>query len=295
MAGVYDGPFVDAHHHLWRYAPHDYPWLAAPALAAIARDVLPADHKAELARHRVAGSVWIEAVARDPVAEARQAQAWADADPACCNAIVAHCPLDAPDAADGLDTLIAAVPNLRGVRDIVAPPHARRADLLQDPGFARGLAALAARGLSFDLLLQPRQLAAAAAMAARLPDLRVIVEHAASPADRRAEGMALWRDGLARMAALPNVVIKISALHCFDPAWSRASVAADVATVIAAFGVSRCCFATDYPAHDVTIGSAQALDDLKAAVSGCSADEQRALFCDNACRFYRFDLPAPAA
>lgn len=107
MAGLYAGPIVDAHHHLWRYTPADHPRLAEED-PALTRDVGPRDYRA---------------------------------------ALVAHCPLDAPDVEARLDRLQAAVPNLRGIRDIVShrpggASFARRSDLLADPAFARGLAAL---------------------------------------------------------------------------------------------------------------------------------------------------------
>src|SRR6056297_2685399 len=160
---LYPGPIIDAHHHLWQYDPERFPWLAEPGREAFARNALPAHHRAAVAPHPVAATVWIEALAADPQAEAAAAQAWADADPAICTAIVAHCPLDAPDVEARLDRLAEAVPNLRGIRDIVAwrpgrPSFARRGGLLEDGGFERGLRALARRGLVFDLMALPHQL-----------------------------------------------------------------------------------------------------------------------------------------
>ena len=299
MTQPYNGPIVDGHHHLWRYSAVAYPWLAAPENADLARDVGPADYRAALAGHDVVATVWIEALAADPLAEARQAQAWAEAAPGICAAIVAHTPLDAPDITARLDRLVADVPNLRGIRDIVSwrgpgRSHARRGDLLTDPTFARGLAALADRGLVFDLMLLPHQLDDAARLLATLPELQVVVEHAASPEDKSATGLAQWRDGLARLAGLPNVAIKISALHCLDPDWTLAGLQATIDEIVAAFDVERTCFATDFPVHDRSRPAADALSDFKAATADRDPAAQRALFHDTACRLYRIEAPAPA-
>lgn len=292
MPHLYDGPVIDAHHHLWRYSAAAFPWLAEQGKEALARDFGPADHHAALNGCNVAGTVWIEALAADPLAEAVQAQAWADADPAICNAIIAHCPLDAPDVGDRLDRLKQAAPNLRGVRDIVTwrPAGwspARKTDLLSDPAFGRGLQALADRDLSFDLMLLPHQIAAAATLLQHHPDLRVIVEHAGSPEDRSSAGRDQWRRGLKQLAALPRSAIKISALHCMDDAWTPDSIRSMVEQVIEAFGVGRTCFGTDFPVHDLTRPAAAALDDIRAALASLSASEQRSLFCDTACSLYR--------
>lgn len=292
MPHLYDGPVIDAHHHLWSFTASDYPWLAEPGREALARDFRPADHRAALAGHEVVGTVWIEALAADPFAEAVQAQRWADSDPRICNAIIAHCPLDAPDVGDRLDRLIAVVPNLRGIRDIVTwrgpgRSPARRGGLLDDPAFSRGMQALAERNLSFDLMLLPHQMDAAATLLARHAGLQVIIEHAGSPEDQSDAGLSLWRGGMERLAALPRSAIKVSALHCLDASWSAESIKARIMQVLEAFGVDRTCFATDFPVHDLSRPAAAALDDFRAAVSLLSADEQRALFHDTAQTLYR--------
>ena len=188
---LYEGPIVDAHHHLWRFGPANVP-LAGRGRGGemLARDALPARYRAALAPHRPVATVWIEALATDPEAEAASAQAWVDADPTICTAIVAGGPLDAPDVE--LDSTVwrRRRPTLRGIRDIVSwrpgrPSFAPRGDLLADPAFERGLRALARRDLVFDLMALPHQLAEAARLLARVPGLSVAVEHAGSPEDGR--------------------------------------------------------------------------------------------------------------
>ncbi|NBB84397.1 MAG: amidohydrolase family protein, partial [Alphaproteobacteria bacterium] len=265
---------------------------AAPGREVLARDALPADHAQALAPHRAVATVFIEALAVDPVAEAVEAQGWAAADPSVCTGIVAHCPLDAPDVADRLDRLAAGTPNLRGIRDIVswrpgAPSFARRGDLLADPAFERGLRVLAARGLVFDLMLLPHQMADAVRLAARLPDLTVVVEHAGSPEDRSDAGLAAWRAGMAALARLPNVAVKLSALQAVHPPGDAAGIAATIDRLVDLFGCGRLAVGTDFPVHDRHCPATEAIDVFRRHVAGFSADEQRAVFHDTACRLYR--------
>ena len=50
-----------------------------------------------------------------------------------------------------------------------------------------------------------------------VPDLRVAVEHVASPHDPSPGGMKIWETGLASLADLPGVNVKVSALQWLDP------------------------------------------------------------------------------
>lgn len=286
----YDGPIVDAHHHLWSYDAAMLPWLdGEPALA---RDVSSADYFAAAAPLNVVASVWIEAVAADPLAEARAAARLNAAEPRLAAAIIAHAPLNAPDLADRLDRLAEAAPTLRGIRDIVAvrpgfASFARHGDLLERPAFAAGLRELARRGLVFDLMLEPWQMSAALRLASALPDLSIIIEHAGSPDFSTEEGAALWSGAMQAAARLPNVSVKISALHCRMPGWSDAALAAPIRALVDWFGAGRLAFASDFPVHDRAVPFARAYETFAAAVADLSLGEQRALFEGTARTLYR--------
>lgn len=288
----YRGPVVDAHHHLWRDAAATIPWLREPANAALARDVGPDDHRAAAEGLGIVATVWIEAVANDPLAEARAAAAMNAADPRVNTAIVAHAPLDAPDIGERLDQLVAEVPQLRGIRDIVAerpgePSFARASGLMLRPAFADGLRALAARNLVFDLMLEPWQTPMALALARRVPELAIVIEHAGSPDFADDEGTTLWYRAMRQAAMLPNIAVKISALHCRMPGWTDARLAVPIHALVEWFGAGRLAFASDFPVHDRTVPFARAYETFAQAVADLSASEQAALFHDTARLIYR--------
>lgn len=297
---LYQGPIVDAHHHLWRFDPRLLPWLTGPGRERLARHVLPADYRAALAPHGPVATVWIEALSTEPEVEAATAQAWADGDSTICTAIVARCPLDTPDIEARLDRLAEAAPNLRGIRDIVSwrpgrPSFARRGDLLTDPAFERGLRALARRDLVFDLMALPHQLAEAARLLARVPDLAVAVEHAGSPEDQTAEGFAAWRSGMADLAGLDRTVVKLSALQAVHSPGDADGIARTIDVLVDLFGFRRMAIGTDFPVHDRHCPAADAIDVFRQHAAAASPSEQRALFHDTACRTYRIDGAAQAA
>src|SRR5258708_26232885 len=90
---------------------------------------------------------------------------------------------------------------------------AGRADLCADPTIRRNVARLADYGWSFDLQVFAPQMPGAARLAAACPDVTFVLQHAGMLED--ASGLNLWRQGMARLAAQPNVVTKLSGLGTF--------------------------------------------------------------------------------
>lgn len=284
---------LDAHHHLWTLSPGSHPWLDDPARAALRLPAGPEDYRAAFPDERITGTVWIEALAADPEAELRQTEAMRLANSGrIATALVAHAPLDAPDIGARLDRLMRISPALRGIRDIVSAAPGRRTvarapDLLTRPAFARGLAALAERGLSFDLMLLPHQMQEAARLIARYPGLRVAVEHAGSPEDQSPHGLARWEAGLAELAAHPGTILKVSALQCLRPDWSDAILGPLVATMARHFTPARMAWGSDHPVHDLACPGSEALACLRRLTAQWPEADRAALFWRCAAGFYR--------
>jgi predicted TIM-barrel fold metal-dependent hydrolase len=280
----YAGLVIDAHHHLWSVRPGSHPWLEGRALH---RDFGTGDYDRTFAGQAIAATVWIEALAADPMAELAEAEAVRQATGGRIGAaLIAHVPLDADDVGARLDACAAVSAAFRGVRDILAPHFARAPDLIDRPGFLRGLHALAARGLVFDAMLTPAQMRPAAVLFAQVPGLRVAVEHAGSPHDRGPAGLATWQAGLDALAAVPGAVVKLSALHCLVPGGGDADIAAIVDPIAARFGAARMCIGTDWPVHDETCPGPEALDTLRRLTASWSAADQQTVFAGTARRIY---------
>ena len=62
---------IDAHHHLWKYTPEDYPWITphTPEMQPLRQDFLPADLMQVMDSAGVSGSVVVQA--RQTLAETR--------------------------------------------------------------------------------------------------------------------------------------------------------------------------------------------------------------------------------
>jgi len=299
-ASLRELPKVDAHHHLWDLEKNPYPWLTGarePRMygdyAAMCRSYLIEDYLRDSAPHTVVKSVHVQANwdDRDPVGETRWVQGVADAH-GFPHGIVAHADLARP----GVEAVLAAHrerANVRGIRHIVGhtdDPRLERSDrpdLLADPAWERGYALLAKYDLSFDLQAFPVQLAAAAEIAARHDDVPLVVCHTGFPWDRSDEGVALWRRGMARLAALPHACAKLSGPGMVMIDWTPERFAPFVHETVDLFGPERCMFASNVPPDALYKTYDEIYEGFYAWAARYDEDEQRQMFHDTAARAYR--------
>lgn len=296
-------PFVDAHIHLWDLAHIRYSWLTGPftndgpngSAEAIAIDYGVEAYRADLARWNVVGAVHIDAGA-DAV-HALDESRWLEdvaAKHGLPTGLVAFAALDDPQVEDLLAAQ-AAHPRVRGIRHIVNwhPDPSRTygpRDLTQDAQWQAGYGKLAKHGLSFDLQCYPGQMPGLVPLIERHPDVPVIINHLGMPVLTDADGVAEWRDGLARLAALSHVSIKLSGLGFIRRDWSVETIRSFVLEAIDLFGADRCMVASDAPTDKLFAPLDRYLEAYHAIVADFSEDDRRDLFARNANRIYRLGL-----
>ncbi|MCP3476835.1 amidohydrolase family protein [Bradyrhizobium sp. CCGUVB1N3] len=299
----YDGPIIDAHHHLWDLSLGRHHWLAVSAgqrgglgdLASLRRNYLPEDYRRDAVRQNVVGSVHVEAgwASDDCLGETRWLETL-DKTNRIADRYVVHVPL-ASAQAPALIEAQARFSRVVGVRDILswsedpARRFAARGDFIDDPQWRSGLARLKSHELAFELMVFPDQLAQAEKLERDFPNQLLVLNHCGSPIDRDPEGMLRWRKALASLGRAPNVSIKISDLVAYDHHWTLESLAEVVLHCLECFGVARAMFASDFPVARLHASFDEVYEAFKTIVSQLSADEQTALFFANAARFYRFD------
>lgn len=270
---------IDAHVHLWRYRAEDYDWISG-AMAAIRRDFLAADVARELAAAGVRGAVAVQA--RSTLAETD----FLLAEQASCSAIlgvVGWVDLCAPDAGAVLERYAG---RLVGVRHIVqAEPDD---DFVLRAEFQRGVALLDGFGMTYDLLIVPRQLRAACGFADRNPELRLILDHLAKP-PIAAGTLEPWAREFRELARRPHVMLKLSGLvtEADWARWTPDQLRAYLDIAFEAFGAERIVFGSDFPVCLVAASYARVkgvVDDYCAVLS---EPERAAILAGNAIAFYR--------
>ena len=294
---------IDPHHHLWDLERHDYPWLRpetphpAGDLTPICRSYRLDDFLADAAGLELVKSVHLQAEIdrRDPVAETAWLQAVADAPGSrgFPHGIVAFADLADPRVEATLERHCGHA-NVRGIRYLLnyeagEPLYCatERDDWLRDPRWRQGYALLANYGLSFDLQIFWQQMEDALDLARTFPDTQIILNHTGMPRKRDRDYVEAWRNGMRTLAAAPNVAVKISGLGMFHHDWTAELIRPFVLDAIEIFGTDRCMFASNFPVdrlHADYHAIWQAFDRMTADFAPA---ERRALFYDNAARFYR--------
>jgi L-fuconolactonase len=279
---------VDAHHHVWNLADRPQPWLDTDsALAPLRRSFLLPDLAPHAAAVGVTATVVVQTVSEP--GETPELLSLAAAGPLVA-AVVGWTDLAAPGVADALGEF-AAMPGgqrLAGIRHpLLTEP---------DPGWLdrsdirRGLADLAAAGLTFDLVLRPGQLPAAVHAAASLPDLRFVLDHLGN-VEVRPRPDPTWAAAFAALAGLPNSVCKLSGIfsvpaprdgHGRDRDDPVAHLRPYLDVALDCFGPDRLMFGSDWPvctlgaSYDAVVAAALALtaeltDTERAAIFGGTA------------------------
>ena len=274
---------VDAHHHVWDIAARPQPWLDTDAaLEPLRRSFLLPELIPQAAAVGVTATVVVQTVVEP--AETPELLSLA-ASGSLVAAVVGWTDLESPAVADALGQLAAMAggQHLAGIRHpLLTEP---------DPGWLdraetrRGLSALGAAGLAFDLVLRPGQLPGAVRAAATLPDLRFVLDHLGNVDASRPQPDPAWAAAFVALARLPNTVCKLSGIFSGPPARDpgsgqhRADPTAhlrpylDVA--LDSFGPDRLMFGSDWPV--CTLGASYA-DVVSAAVTltGELSDPERA-------------------
>ncbi|WFE93413.1 amidohydrolase family protein [Micromonospora sp. WMMD987] len=276
---------IDAHHHLWR-PERGYTWLDAPELATIRRPFSPADLTAELTAVGVTGTVLVEG-GRCHRDEAAEFLGYA-ADTAPILAVVAW--LDV--AADDVSATLTAYRRSRGGEFLVGVRSQVQGeadpDYLDRAEVRRGLAEIAAAGLTFDLVIRADQLPAAARAAQAVPQLRFVLDHLGKPRiDQGTAGLRSWHGPLAAFAANPNVTAKLSGLVTeAGPDWSAEQLRPFVEVAVREFGADRLMFGSDWPVCLLRSDYAGVLGALTAALPPLSDRDRADILAGTAVRTY---------
>ena len=296
-------PFVDTHHHLWDLENNPYPWLTEGidhfvGDYSIFRRTYLISHLHEDAEGLpLIKSVHVQAEwdhEADPVGETAWLQSVADAESSrgMPNAIIGFADLSQSDAPE-LIARHAEHANWRGIRHMLnwaEDPKWQftdRNDLMTDPDWLRGYRALADHDASFDLQVWPWQLADAADLAHRVPEVPIVLDHTGMPRDWDDAGVEVWRNGMNALADTDNVSVKISALGMFSGEFSAERIRQFVLDTIEVFGVDKCMFASNYPVDMLFSSYAVIWNAYDEITADFSDSEREKLFKSNAERYYR--------
>ncbi len=275
---------VDAHHHLWDLSVRDQDWITGPALAPLRRDFTLTDLEPEARAAGVTATVVVQTVT--VAEETPEFLAIADASDLVAG-VVGWTDLTAPDVADTL----AALRALPGGDRLVGIRHQVQGEpdpeWLLRPDVQRGLAAVAAEGLVYDLVVQVSQLPAATKAAELLPGLTFVLDHLGKP-PIASGAIQPWADHVEALAARPNTVCKLSGMvtEASWDSWTPNGLRPYADIVLTAFGPTRLMFGSDWPVSRLAASYAEVLDAARTVTDGLTEAERTEVFSTTARRVY---------
>lgn len=270
---------IDSHQHFWRYDADQYPWIRPDW--SIRRNFLPDDLAPELDAQGFDGCIAVQA--RQTLDETRWLLALAK-DSAFIKGVVGWVDLLSPRGEEQLAEF-ASDPKFAGVRHVVQdePDDAfmRRED------FQAGIAQLRRFGLTYDILIFPRQLPAAIELARAFPEQPFVLDHLAKPLIR--EGiLSPWREQIAELAQFPNVMCKVSGLvtEARWHEWQAADFEPYLRAALEAFGPERLMFGSDWPVALLGADYGRVFNLARNFIEPLGEQAAKGFFGLNASRFY---------
>jgi L-fuconolactonase len=283
---------IDAHHHVWDLEVRDQDWISGAEMAAIRRSFSLGDLRPDAQAAGVTATVVVQTVT--VAAETPELLALAAADPLVAG-VVGWTDLTSDAVADELARLSAGPGGrfLVGIRhQVQSEPNP---DWLRRPDVIRGLQAVAAAGLCYDLVVRPHQIASASYAAAAVPGLTFVLDHAGKP-PIASGAMDPWAEAIRALAAQPNTVCKLSGLVTEAAPGAPPQAFAPYADVIlSAFGAERIMFGSDWPVCLLASDYASVVELAHSLLTGLSDAERMTVFALTAARAYGISEPAGIA
>jgi L-fuconolactonase len=274
---------IDSHHHVWELGTAPYAWIYGPAWSTIRRNFLYDDLRNDLLTCGIRKSILVQA--DNTKSDSDYVKTVAAKEDMVCG-FVGWVPLTQPEKIDAaLDELVESG-KFVGIRHVLS--HEADDDWILRPDVMTGLRTLERRRVAFDLNCnRPAYLGHVPLLAERLPDLRLIVNHAGKP-PIGSRGWEPWAANIARAAQCPNVYVKISGLTTpYREGWSGDDFRPYVEYVIEKFGPRRMMYGSNWPVTLVAGSYQQQRDATRLALNSLAADELDLVFGGTALQCYR--------
>ncbi|MDP7396814.1 MAG: amidohydrolase family protein [Lentisphaeria bacterium] len=277
-------PIIDTHLHLSDPSRISYPWInSAPALN---RPFTIDDYREACGNVEVEAMVFMEV---DPNVDDRQEEIDFVCEVAATEprlkGMIAQAPLERGAAIRPELENLANNPLIKGVRRLLQDEDV---DFCLGASFIEGVRQLPDFGIPFDICIFHRHLANVVKMVQQCPDVQFILDHIGKPGIK--DGLLEpWKSDLKDLAALPNVMCKISGMttEADMENWTRDDLRPYFDHVIECFGFDRVVYGGDWFVASLATTYPRFVETLDWAVAGCSDEELKKLYRDNAQKFYQ--------
>lgn len=272
---------IDAHQHFWKYNPQEFGWIAEDQLV-LKKDFMPCDLRAEMKKSGYEYSIAIQA--RQSIEETRWLISLAEMNDSILG-VVGWVDLRSEEVGDEL-ARFAQHEVFKGVRHVVQDEPDE--SFMLHPDFLDGIGQLRKHKLVYEILIYARQIPQAIELASRFPRQRFVLDHIGKPAIRSGD-IESWKAGMKKLAALPNVSVKVSGMitEADHEKWNASEFYPYLEWVWEHFGESRIMIGSDWPVCLLAGTYAQVTCLAEGFFDQFSMSVKRKVYGQNARRIYR--------
>jgi len=270
---------IDAHQHFWSLALGGYDWLT-PELTALYRDFTPNDLTPLLKKHKIEGTVLVQA--SPTLAETQYLLTLADQH-RFIKGVVGWVDFEDTDAVQAV-TDLASHPRLVGLRPMIQDIDDINWMLTVD--FIPVFNSMIESDLVFDALVMPDHLPNLRMLLQRHPELKTVIDHASKP-DIAAKKFEPWATEMALIAKESKAFIKLSGLVTqAQDNWATEDLLPYIEHIFSCFGANRIIWGSDWPVCNLMSDYTQWYKVSESIINQLSAQERAAIFGENAVKLY---------
>ncbi|MFT3903615.1 MAG: amidohydrolase family protein [Niabella sp.] len=275
---------IDAHQHFWHYDPVRDSWITND-MKKIRRDFLPEDLAPVLSENGMDGCMVVQSD-QSPAETMFQMGNALEND--FIKGVVGWVDLRAKDIDEQL-AFLSNFKKLKGFRHILQGEADR--SLMLKKKFMNGIAHLDKYHFTYDILIFPDQIKAAAKLAAAFPYQKFILDHIAKPPIHRGE-IEAWAKDIRYLAANENVACKVSGMvtEASWKSWKQSDFQPYLDVIVEAFGMKRLLFGSDWPVCLLSATYKQVKGICNKYFKSFSGAEKDDFYGGNAIRWYGLDV-----
>jgi L-fuconolactonase len=274
---------IDSHQHFWHYSPAEHAWMS-DEMRQLKRDFLPEHLESLLKSIGLDGCIAVQA--RQTLEETRWLLELSERH-SFIKGVVGWADLCSADLPRQLETF-ATHPKFVGVRHIVQDEPDDEFMLRAE--FMDGISQLRRLDLTYDLLLYPRHIRAAAQLVQKFPEQPFVLDHMGKP--RIAEGLVSpWREDLRELASSQNVFCKLSGMltEAKWNQWKPDDFTRYFDSAVEAFGPERLMVGSDWPVCLLSGDYAATMQIVIDSIQQFQPAVQAGILGENCARFYGID------
>jgi L-fuconolactonase len=283
MTEIMNIPVIDSHLHLWDISRLKYAWL--DEVPPINKTFLITDYQKATQNTDIKKMVFVQCECEPAqcVDEINFVMEQAAIDKR-IQGIVAYAPMEKGKSITDLLNVYKQNKLVKGVRRM----YDGTPSLCHSSDFIAALNLLPQYGYNFDVSIKPGSMPATLQMIKNCPDTFFIIAHLGKP-DIINNGLLAFQKNVDELAALPNVVAKISGLitEADLQNWSAETLKPYIEHALITFGPDRLTFGGDWPVVLLAGNFEQWLNTITEILQHLSKAELKKIFYSNAEIFYK--------